>query len=309
MSMSIAEGLKIGIEFSEKITSTFGSVLGSAYRRIDDAIITAKNYKGATYHPSRLQDGVANSINYWYGTTAANWLICRFADGKVVSGFRWYIPNSSFYPKTFYMYGSNDGSTWTLLGGPFTGTTTIGWQAYTFTNFTAFTYYKIDITASSYSSAVYVSELEFFMEYGNEFAFLITGSEYDMLPEGALMSTIYRPKSVEAYPDNDHAILLTMDRYETFRNVVGNLTVAYNATVGNLAGLGGRVVSFSTSLSPSNLGLKPLNLHDPEHINLALVAPIAVLTRIDYTNAQTGEENIELSGITGTGVLTNINDL
>lgn len=309
MIMSIGEGLKIGVAFTEKITSTFGLVLGSAYRRIDDALISAKNYSSSSYLPSRLQDGLADLAHYWYGTTAANWLICRFASAKVVSGFRWYIPNSTRYPTTFSVYGSNDGSTWALLGGPFTGTSTVGWQAYTFTNSTAYTYYKIDITASYYSYAVFISELEFFMEYGNEFAFSITGSEYDMLPEGVLGSAIYRPYTVEAYPDNDHAILLTMDNYETFRNVVGSLEIAYDATIGNLAGLGGKVVSFSTSLSPTGLVLRPLNLHDPEHIDLVSIAPVAVLTHIYHTDVQNGGENIEIVGITGTGVLTNINDL
>ena len=66
-------------------------------------------------------------------------------------------------PKDWTMQGSNNGSTWTTLS------TVIGetsWtqgetRTFTFTNSTAYLYYKLDITANNGNAATEVGEIEF----------------------------------------------------------------------------------------------------------------------------------------------------
>lgn len=48
-------------------------------------------------------------------------------------------------------------------------------------------------------------------------------------------------------------ILITMDWWGKFNNVVGDLTVAYDATKGSLTGAGGAVESFEVSFTPEDL--------------------------------------------------------
>lgn len=104
---------------------------------------------------------------------------------------------------------------------------------------------------------------------------------------------------------DETAIVLTMQTLKRFRNVEGDLTVTYDATVGNLAGEGGPVLSFSKTFSPVDLIQKP-NPHDPENIDMS-VSAVGTLTRIYYTNAKE-EEAIEIT-ISATGTLTHIDDI
>lgn len=304
--MNKADGQRIAIEFTEKIISDAAAILGYEYRQLKDAAVTTLNQYSTSYPASYLTDGVASTSYYWYGTTAVNWIQLYFEEAKVATGFRWYIASSSYYPLTFTISGSNDGSSWTQLGDTFTGTSTTSWQAFTFTNTSAYRYYRIN-TLTANSTRLYISEVQLLIQYGNEKAFTISGQEYNMQPEGALVAGSYEVQSVEAYPDNEHAILLNMKYWKRFLNVDGVLTISYDSTIGTLAGYGGPVASFSVSFTPESLIQKP-NPHDPEHLELAGVQASGTLTRIYYTNTKE-EEHFEIAGITATGVLTHIDDL
>ena len=95
---------------------------------------------------------------------------------------------------------------------------------------------------------------------------------------------------------------------ERFCSVAGNLTVAYDATKGNLAGLGGPVESFSAIFMPTDLVSKP-DVNDPENIEVANVTALGTLMLISYFDFQNGGEHIEISGISATGALTHVDDI
>ena len=79
-------------------------------------------------------------------------------------------------------------------------------------------------------------------------------------------------------------ILLTMDWWGKFNNVEGDLTVAYNATKGNLLGQGGAVDSFEVSFNPIDLIQTP----NPNAEEFILAYPYEILLElknIEYINA------------------------
>lgn len=63
-------------------------------------------------------------------------------------------------------------------------------------------------------------------------------------------------------------ILLTMKPDKPFRNVEGELTVKYNAGLGNLSGAGGAVESFEKKFAPEGLVQQP-NPYAPETITVS----------------------------------------
>ena len=301
-----ADGHNVVVKFTEDLTTNPSATLGYAYRQLTNAIVTTLNAYSTSYPATALIDGVANTSAYWYGTTAINWIKLELTRARAIQGFRWYIASASYYPLTFTISGSNDGSTWTQLGDTFTGTSTTGWQAFTFTNTTEYKYYRIDTLTAS-SSRMYISEVQLLIGYGNEAAFTVTGSEYDFLPDGTLQTITYDIESVYAHTTEENAIVLETRANDRFCSVVGNLTVAYNADVGNIAGLGGKAESFSTSFAPTDLVAKP-HQRNAQHVEISGIAVTAVYTHVYYTNAKE-EERVEISNITATGVRTNINDL
>lgn len=301
-----ADGHNIVVKFTEALTTNPSATLGYAYRQLTDAIVTTLNAYSTTYPATALIDGVASTSAYWYGTTAINWIKLELTRPRIAQGFKWYIASSTYYPLTFTISGSNDGSTWTQLGGTFTGTSTTGWQEFTFTNTTEYKYYKID-TLTANSSRLYISEVQLLIGYGNEAAFTVTGQEYNFVPDGELQTVEYRIESVYAHSTEENAIVLETIANDRFCSIVGNVSVAYNADVGNIAGYGGKAESFSTSFAASDLISKP-HQRNAQHVEISAISVTAVYTHVYYTNSKE-EERVEISGITATGVRTNINDL
>ncbi len=188
MSFYKSDGSRIEIRFTEPILPL--TSLGSAYRTLNDATITAQNYYSSSYLPALMNDGVANTSSYWYGTTAVNWIKIGFRTSQIAHGFRWYKANSTYRPSTFTVSGSNDDVNWTVLSDILTTqSSSTGWEAFTFTNTDSYLHYRINILTSN-SSIIYISEVELLLEYGNEKAFTITVPEYKYVPEGPIENSV-----------------------------------------------------------------------------------------------------------------------
>lgn len=198
MSFVKGDGQKIKITFDRPIINDVSSATGREYRTIDDAVITALNYSSSSYLPSLLNNGVADTSYFWYGTTAINWLLITFEKAITAYGFRWYVPSASYYPLTFTISGSNDGAAWTQLGGTFTGTSTVGWQEFKFDNTNSHLLYKINILTAS-SSRIYLSELQLLLDYSNEKAFTVTVPEYTYVPGGVIQDISKTVAKVYSY--------------------------------------------------------------------------------------------------------------
>lgn len=85
-------------------------------------------------------------------------------------------------------------------------------------------------------------------------AFTVTGNEIDPMYAGATpKKTVYKVSSCSLLEDQKTIELIMTN---SFRNVVGDVTVAYDDTKGYIAGNGGIVTSFQKTFTPTEL--KPL---------------------------------------------------
>jgi hypothetical protein len=86
-------------------------------------------------------------------------------------------------------------------------------------------------------------------------------------------------------------IRIVMDEFSRFPTVEGNLTVEYDATVGNLAGSGGAVESFIETFTPIDLAPEP-NPNQQETIEVAPVELTVDLLPVEYINRYAEETDL-----------------
>ena len=309
--MSKADGQYIAIRFTEALTGDSSGLTPSPVGGTEERVAEISNIIGSsqysTYAPERFID--SDTSTYWRpSSVSGQYAVFTLTQQQAVIRFRIYVGNTTYRPNTFTLSGSNDGETYTVVYSG-TCTSTSGWQEFDFANDDKYKYYRFDITAAN-SSRLYMFEAELVYTYagGNEIAFTVTGQEYDMEPEGTLYTQSYDVISVEAYPEDEYAILLSILPLDRFHRVQGDLTVTYDSTLGNLAGYGGPVASFTVPFTPKDLVNKP-HPHDPERIELASLAVTGTLIHIYYSDLNEAYEHIEITNISAAGVLTHIDDL
>lgn len=301
--MSKADGQLIKMVFSEKFTNNFETPLAYKYAVNSGVTVTVS---GGVSSVANMANGVYTDYGY-VSNAVGRWIQLQLPLAKAAKGMRWYVNSDNYAFTGFTVSGSNDGSTFTDIA-TLTGTASSGWHEFAFDAAVEYLYYRFTCTTYS-GSYFYCNEIELkTVPAYNEIAFTLSGNEYNMEPGGVLVAKEYSIGSIEAYPDDDHSLLLTTIATDRFERVVGDLTVAYDSSKGNLSGLGGPVVSFSQSFAPSDL-LNKINPNDQENVEIVEVAVSATLIKIYYSYAQCLDSNVELSNITASGVLTNINDL
>lgn len=249
--MSKGLGQKIAIEFTEKLVGDVTgknppSVRGKNYFRPIGTATASSQY--SSYAASRAFDGDTSS--YWYTqSSGTQWIQVQFSEKTYASGFKWNV--GSYPPNGFNVYGSEDGTNWNLLTTD-NSPNSSRWQAFIFP-ISAWLYYRWEIT-SRHSSYVRIYDIALLEVIGNENAFTATGQEYKYV-NGPMVAKSYQVSSIEMHPDytDGKHILLTMHPQGRFNNAVGNLTVSYDHTVGNLQGRGGFVESFTKSFAPVDL--------------------------------------------------------
>lgn len=94
-------------------------------------------------------------------STMPNWWKVRLNTAKVVTGYTLDINTSARAPKNWTFEGSNDDSAWTTLdtqtGYSFVGTT----GSFSFSNSTAYLYYRITVTLVNTTDLVYLKKVAF----------------------------------------------------------------------------------------------------------------------------------------------------
>lgn len=118
---------------------------------------------------------------------------------------------------------------------------------------------------------------------GNESAFTITGKEYLYTDgsdnNGVLVDKTYTIVSTQTHPTETKTIQLLLSK--GFNNAVGNMTVKYNQTNGNLAGSGGIVESFEEIFSPTEL-VEQGNPRVREYISATVDATIMLVEIVQF---------------------------
>ena len=201
-----SDGAKIKITFDRPLTNAFGVIKGYEFRTPSGAVSAYSTYS-TSYPVNNLTDG--STTTYWQTSNFTEcWIKVAYEEAKVVSGFRWYIGNTSYCPTGMQFQGSNNGTDWTDIGSALAGTATTGWQEYSIENTTAYLYYRINITAHNSTSYLMIYELQMRESYSIEKNFKITIPEYDMVPEGTLSNVEKKVKKVSGLTSIDDKITL-----------------------------------------------------------------------------------------------------
>lgn len=128
----------------------------------------------------------------------------------------------------------------------------------------------------------------------NVSAFSVTGKQRKHI-RGELIDGDYQVDTVTRHVDSgltDNTIVLAMKTFNRFNNVEGDLTVKYDALIGNLTGKGGFVDSFEVDFGPEDLVPMP-NPWDDEYFSVVASAEVDFL-RVTYNEAPV-EENFTVS--------------
>jgi hypothetical protein len=336
-SFTKGQGGKIVVKFTENL---IGDVSGKTPTPVGGLVETEltrnrdfawQSYSASnsysTQTPNLAFDG--STSTYWETRLAMpQWIQVDLGEGNevVATKFRWYV--STYAPNAFNLVGSNDGTNWSSALVNSTSANSSGWKVFDFVNTTAYRYYRWNIT-SKHSTYLYIYDIELFanLPKGNEQAFTVTAQEplYTEFPSeelGTLANSDIQVLSVEAYPSNSKQIILNTKPLKRFNNVQGNITISYNAVLGNLQGVGGVVQSFTQVFTPADLVRVPNPSIAPENIKCNMTNYTTTLSPImnkvigegshpttddrfnNYTIYQGASENIKASITNYTIVLT-----
>ncbi len=228
--------------------------------------VTGSSQSSTTYTPAKVFDD--STSTHWRTSTSfdlPHWLIVEFNNSIAIDNFKWYV-TGNYNPDSFILFGSIDGENWDKLHED-NSPNSNGWHSF-----------DID-------------------KKGNESAFVISGEEYlyvqGLNHNGDLVDKEYEVDSIEPHLTEERTILLTMKQHNEFNNVVGDLTVVYNAIDGDLSGHGGRVENFEKTFTPEGLKTAPTNPGVTESISVAPVEIIVDFSAIEYIDGRDlGETNI-----------------
>ena len=289
--MSKSDGLKIGIRFTEDLVGDYATP-ESGYEELkyDNSSIKSiaySNQYSSTYSASKAFDD--STSTYWRTDSLPVWIQIELNNPIALTKFRWYIGNSTYYPKDFILEGSNNGIDFipVFIGISSSGT---GWKDFLFKNTTNYLFYRWTITSQN-SNRLYIYEFElFYKNFINESAFSITGQEYKYV-HGNLIDKVYVIEKIEPHPTEPKSILITMDWWNRFNNVEDKIKVLYDASKGSLTGAGGAVESFEIEFTPEDLIQTP-NPNAEETIKAYPYEIVLDLKEVDIVNV-TPEETIK----------------
>lgn len=305
------EGTEIAVQFSQKLIGDISGLqtpVGYVRRPFDlsKSTITTLNQYRSSYPGSRVVDG--DTSTYWRGTSSTNWVQFELEEPKAVTGMRMYL--ASYYVTSFSLSGSNDGSTWTKLGGnrSAANSTTGKWYEYTVDNSVEYKYYRIDTLGGYSSSRLYIYEVEFQenIPAGNELRTQLSGYSYSYVPGGKLESVSRVIMGVTPDEEDTTIVYLSLapGMSNNLQNLHGDVKISYAG--GTLRGQGGPVADFEFTFTPVGLTVKN-NPNVIEHIEIPLVEVNSRFEQVFYTETH-NKEHIDISTVVE-AALVHVDDL
>lgn len=295
--MSKAEGKKIAIKFTQPL---IGDVSGltpiptGGFEELTDRVGT---YTASSQWNNGPQWAFNSSLFWDTRSTGTQWIQIRLTTPRAFHKFKWY--SQMYRANEFRLLGSNDGVNFNELFAS-SSPNTSDWHTFEFVNDTAYEYYRWEIM-SRHSSWLYIYEINMYYKVakGNEAAVTVTGQvpKYVEYPEenlGPLEEKTLAVQSVSTHPSEPNSLLLTMKDMNEFKNIEGSLTVSYDASKGNLTGLGGPVASFTEVFTPTDLVRTPNPLL-AETLDVSITGLEVDLIPIVYKNGYSDDEIIAVS--------------
>lgn len=294
--MSKAEGRKIVIRFTEAITtSVWGNAWQGDIKELGEIVTSHGGWSGYIA-ANAFDDSEATNwipgyriLNCWIGIALPNAVnVSKLVIRSTQTHSNWYTG--------WRLEGSNDGSSWTTIVT--SGHTT--WRQTLTHEFSpvSFSQYRVFCTARSgdypgfslielWGDVIIPINRDAFTIKGQDPLWVNTGGGQELIEKEYPVDDVTR--NGEAL--NEVAITMTDNSLDWFRNVVGDLTVKYNAASGNLAGLGGPVESFEVSFSPDGLEAKN-HPNNAETVGLDIQFPVFAFSKIEYVDNDSHEETV-----------------
>lgn len=284
--MSKSEGRFITVKFTEPITST-PNVMAQVREERQDLNISANGSYSGTYPISNVLDG--NTGTYWQSRSTANYIQIDLAQSaRFVHGFKVYS-GASYRPSSYTLSVSDDGVTYTTVKTDTIPALT-GWHELLLDAPVKTRFVRVNF---GYSSRLYI--YEFALLVGDKICgFTVTGEE-DRYYYGDIVTKKYIIEDIIIHPSIANAIRIEFSQFGRFTAVNGNITVQYDATIGNLAGAGGAVESFTETFTPEDL-IPEIN---PKHTETITVAPVELtvdLLPVEHVGAY-NEETISVAPV------------
>lgn len=306
--MSKSDGQKIAIKFDKPLVNVATTPPeGYPELKASEGTPTASNQYSSSYSADKVFDGSTSS--YWQTRAILpQWIQIQLLSPIALTRFRWYT--SSYAPNQFELYGSQNGIDFVLLYSGESPSSS-GWKSFDIPNSKTYSYYRWNILSGHSSGRIYIYEIEmFYKEFQDEGAFTITGMVRNPLKVGELQPKVFSVASVERYTIDEEeqpdTILLSFDTYNRFNDVEGDITVAYNQSLGTLAGAR-PVESFSVDFTPTDLEPTPID----EHTITAGIDLTVDLIDLEFTEiyADHNVTHTATAGIDVTVALINIEDI
>lgn len=244
--MSKGLGQKITIKFTEELTNVINTNAQARVEKQDLNILVNGTYSGSA---ADLIDGNVSSL--WQSRSTGNYIQIDLAQSaRFVHGFKVYA-GSSYRPSNYTLSVSEDGTTYTTIKTDTIPQAT-GWHELLLDAPVKARFVRINF---GYTTRLYI--YEFILLVGSKIAgFTVSGDEYKYI-NGPLLDKEYVIENVSEHSTIDKAVLIEFNTFGRFPTVEGNLTVEYDASIGNLAGRGGFVESFSEVFTPTDLAPEP----------------------------------------------------
>lgn len=294
--MSKGQGRKIVIRFTEAITTSAWEGVGQGdIKGLGEVVTSHAGWSG--HVAANAFDGNEGTnwipgyriLSCWIGLNLPNAVnVSKLVIRSTHTHSNWYTG--------WRLEGSNAGSSWTTIVT--SGHT--AWQQTLTHEFSpvSFSQYRIFCTARSgdYPGFSLIELWGDVIVPINRNAFTITGQDTLWVNTGGgqeLVEKEYPINDVSRNGEtlNEVAITLQDNPLDWFRNVVGDLTVKYNAVLGNLAGIGGPVESFETTFSPDDL--EPKNHpNNAETVGLDIQLPVFDFIKIEYIENDSHNETV-----------------
>ena len=278
--MSKGQGQKIAIKFTQPITSlTETPENGWEAIETNEGNLTAYGTY-SSYAPANLID--ENTSNYWQTRLVGGYIQLELDNMRFIESFSIYKTTGSA-PTEIRVEASEDGFQFETLNSVSLSYGN-GWYSVP-TN--SKKYYKVYRLYPTFNSRCYIYELKYkYLPLLNEVAFKITGQEYQYL-NGPLINKIYGIEKINRHPSEANSIMITTETYNNrFNNSVGNLTIEYDSSIGDLLGQGGKVESFNSIFLPTELD----QLQNP-HISDSITVNANITVEFLKVNYKRGFEN------------------
>jgi lysophospholipase L1-like esterase len=153
--------------FTSEASATTQSGSGSSIVRSDGCgIVTGRGGSPGSEFPDKAFDNLTSTKWFNYNTSGVIWIQYQFCNGAsyAINSYSLTSANDSPLrdPKTVNLYGSNNGVDYTLVDSRtnIAFTARFQTQTFSFTNSTAYQYYRFDMTANTGNDGLQLAEIE-----------------------------------------------------------------------------------------------------------------------------------------------------